>query len=394
MIKKKQIKIVLDIIMSIALLFLMAFQVTGDMYHEWIGSGMLVLFVVHNCLNIGWYKTIFKGKYSAQRILRTLVNLLVLAAIIITGYSGIVMSRFVFDFLPISGGMATARKLHLAGAYWAFVLMSVHLGMHWSLMISRFYAKGDKEQKGSAVWKTNTGKTGIIWLLRLVAAAIAVYGAFLFGQAEIYRNMFLQNEFAILDFETPAVLLILQNLAMMATWVFIGHYLTLGIRKLSVLDLKDEKRVFHGAMCVMTAIVILVCSIAMTPQKLENESWGGADTEAAASVESESNLEAEQEAVSVTETSSAEEETSEETAGAAGEAITPSDEFVLITGGTYQMGSPDSESWRSPDETLHSVTVGDFYMSTYEVTQEEYEAVTGSTPSTFMGSNFPVENVS
>lgn len=48
--------------------------------------------------------------------------------------------------------------------------------------------------------ETNTGKTGIIWLLRLVAAAIAVYGAFLFGQAEIYRNMFLQNEFAILDF--------------------------------------------------------------------------------------------------------------------------------------------------------------------------------------------------
>lgn len=45
-------------------------------------------------------------------------------------------------------------------------------------MISRFYAKGDKEQKGSAVWKTNTGKTGIIWLARLVAAAIAVYGAF------------------------------------------------------------------------------------------------------------------------------------------------------------------------------------------------------------------------
>lgn len=72
-----------------------------------------------------------------------------------------------------------------------------------------------------------------------------------------------------------------------------------------------------------------------------------------------------EEAVSVTETSSAEEETSEETAGAAGEAITPSDEFVLITGGTYQMGSPDSESWRSPDETLHSVTVGDFYMSTW-----------------------------
>lgn len=39
------------------------------------------------------------------------------------------------------------------------------------------------------------------------------------------------------------------------------------------------------------------------------------------------------------------------------------DNFVLIKGGSFQMGSPDSEAWRSADETQHSVTVSDFYMS-------------------------------
>ncbi len=68
--------------------------------------------------------------------------------------------------------------------------------------------------------------------------------------------------------------------------------------------------------------------------------------------------------------------------------------FVLVTGGTFQMGSPDSEAWRSNDEKQHSVTVSDFYMSQYEVTQEEYEAVMGSNPSNFSGKAFPVENVS
>lgn len=38
----KQIRPVIDVMMSITLLFLMAFQVTGDKYHEWIGAGMLV----------------------------------------------------------------------------------------------------------------------------------------------------------------------------------------------------------------------------------------------------------------------------------------------------------------------------------------------------------------
>lgn len=93
-----KLKYAIDAVMSILLLFLMAFQVTGDKYHEWIGAGMLVLFLFHNLLNAGWYKVLFKGRYSPLRILCTIVNLLVLAAILITGYSGIVMSRYVFDF--------------------------------------------------------------------------------------------------------------------------------------------------------------------------------------------------------------------------------------------------------------------------------------------------------
>lgn len=72
----------------------------------------------------------------------------------------------------------------------------------------------------------------------------------------------------------------------------------------------------------------------------------------------------------------------------------PSENFVLITGGTFEMGSPDTESWRSEDEILHTVTVSDFYMSMYEVTQAEYAEVTGSNPSSFSGDMLPVENVS
>lgn len=68
--------------------------------------------------------------------------------------------------------------------------------------------------------------------------------------------------------------------------------------------------------------------------------------------------------------------------------------FVLIKGGTFQMGSPDSEAWRSADETQHQVTVSDFYMSKYELSQKEYEEVTGNNPSNFKGENLPVENIS
>ena len=60
--------------------------------------------------------------------------------------------------------------------------------------------------------------------------------------------------------------------------------------------------------------------------------------------------------------------------------LNTSDQFVLISGGSFQMGSPESEAWRSADETQHHVTVSDFYMSRYELTQKEYEEIMGNMP--------------
>lgn len=68
--------------------------------------------------------------------------------------------------------------------------------------------------------------------------------------------------------------------------------------------------------------------------------------------------------------------------------------FVLITGGSFEMGSPDTEAWRSADETQHTVTVSDFYISAYELTQQEYEAVMGANPSAFPGDDLPVDSIS
>ncbi|MDR2597119.1 MAG: formylglycine-generating enzyme family protein [Treponema sp.] len=68
--------------------------------------------------------------------------------------------------------------------------------------------------------------------------------------------------------------------------------------------------------------------------------------------------------------------------------------FVRIEGGTFTMGSPSSEPERDSNELQHTVTVSGFYMGKYEVTQADYEAVMGTNPSNFKGSNLPVENVS
>ena len=77
--------------------------------------------------------------------------------------------------------------------------------------------------------------------------------------------------------------------------------------------------------------------------------------------------------------------------------------MIWVKPGTFTMGSPTSEAWRSPDETEHNVSLTKgFYLGKYEVTQAQYEAVmTGNTdgqsatPSNWSGNpNRPVEKVS
>ncbi|MDR3265562.1 MAG: formylglycine-generating enzyme family protein, partial [Synergistaceae bacterium] len=59
---------------------------------------------------------------------------------------------------------------------------------------------------------------------------------------------------------------------------------------------------------------------------------------------------------------------------------TKADDLVLIKGGTFMMGSPASEAWREKDEIQHSVTVSDFYIAKYQVTQKEYQELMGNNP--------------
>lgn len=69
------------------------------------------------------------------------------------------------------------------------------------------------------------------------------------------------------------------------------------------------------------------------------------------------------------------------------------DQLLLISGGTFSMGSPSTERQRQADERQHTVTVSSFYLDPYEVTQADYNKVMGRNPSHFRGDDLPVDSV-
>ncbi len=64
-------------------------------------------------------------------------------------------------------------------------------------------------------------------------------------------------------------------------------------------------------------------------------------------------------------------------------------EFVAIKGGCFTLGSDD----HNDEKPAHRVCVDSFWIGKYEVTQEQYKAITGKNPSRFKGSRRPVEKV-
>jgi len=67
-------------------------------------------------------------------------------------------------------------------------------------------------------------------------------------------------------------------------------------------------------------------------------------------------------------------------------------EFVVVSGGCYQMGSNDGKRDERP---VHEVCVNDFLMGKYEVTQGQWRKIMGNNPSYHKrGDDYPVEQVS
>ncbi|MCQ2346436.1 MAG: SUMF1/EgtB/PvdO family nonheme iron enzyme [Paludibacteraceae bacterium] len=71
-------------------------------------------------------------------------------------------------------------------------------------------------------------------------------------------------------------------------------------------------------------------------------------------------------------------------------------EMVFVEGGTFTMGatSEQGSDADSDEKPTHSVTLSDYSIGKYEVTQALWQAVMGNNPSSFKGSTKPVESVS
>ena len=209
-------KILIDVLMTLALLFLMGYQFWGNVAHEWVGAGLFLLFILHHILNRQWHQNLFRGRFTPSRILSLILDLLLFMDMLGLMASGMMLSNHVFAFMNLHGGLSFARLLHMAASHWGFVLMALHLGLHWGMFMG-FAKKVFKLKQPSRACKI---------LLPILGAGIAIYGLIAFIRRDLFTYMLVRTQFVFLDFSEPVPLFYLDYLAMIGTFVFLAYYIS------------------------------------------------------------------------------------------------------------------------------------------------------------------------
>lgn len=126
--------------------------------------------------------------------------------------------RYVFSFLPKHGGYEAAQKAHILCAYWGFVCMSLHLGLHWSMMLTM----ARKHLQPSPL------RT---WSLRLAGWLWAFYGAFAFHHRGIKLYLLLKSHFVFYDYSEPVIFFLIDYLSVMVLFTLIGYFISRLLKK-------------------------------------------------------------------------------------------------------------------------------------------------------------------
>lgn len=108
MTRKQTFKILLDLVMTISMPVLMAYELVSSVVHEWLGLVVFLLFLAHHGLNLGWHRAIGKGRYHALRRVSLIVDLLLGIVMTLLPISGLPLSEHVAPFL--SAGRGSGRQ--------------------------------------------------------------------------------------------------------------------------------------------------------------------------------------------------------------------------------------------------------------------------------------------
>jgi hypothetical protein len=155
----------LDGLTAALLLLGFAYWWLGNAVHELAGTAMFLLLFAHNLFNRRWWGGIARTRREPRSLFNVGVTVPLLIAMLALLVTSVLISNALAPYLPPWGGF-TVRQIHTLAAYWVLVIVAIHLGLRWPMLMG--VARnlfGIREPSGLRVL-----------VLRAIALTVALYG--------------------------------------------------------------------------------------------------------------------------------------------------------------------------------------------------------------------------
>ena len=251
----RKIRMPIDIAMTLLSIILMGgnYFFPADIVHEILGVALLLLWAVHIALNRRWYGAIFRGSYNPYRVMQTVINCGILICAIFLMISGIILSNHIFTFLGIEKGLGFARIAHLLASHWYFLFMSMHIGLHVSMIANKMCHKernvcqpelnachpelvsGSPGKEMPKQVRHNSSSTRHNRLRKIllfsILALACLYGIYAFIIRGVWKYLILQQQFFFFDLERGYILFAIDYISIIILFAAISHFVAAILKK-------------------------------------------------------------------------------------------------------------------------------------------------------------------
>ena len=150
---KRTTRVVIDVVLTIMIVFEMFIQYTGQTLHEIVGFAFFATILTHIALSAKWIKNTAgnakKGKMTGRRTALAVIGILLAITTTVLAVSSIAISGLLADagFVWALGSYSMWVTIHAISSYTLCALVVVHLGMHWAFLASAFRVPYDPSRR-------------------------------------------------------------------------------------------------------------------------------------------------------------------------------------------------------------------------------------------------------
>nr|WP_305123526.1 DUF4405 domain-containing protein [Roseomonas sp. GC11] len=197
---------------------------------------MFLLVILHNVFNRRWYGVVrAAGRKPAGRF-DLLVTALLLVTMLALLATSILISNALSGLMSSLGGF-TIRQIHTLAAYWAMIIVSIHLGLRWPLIMARI-----RHWLG-----LRSASTMQRWALRCALMAIAVQGVHSFSVLGLGTKLSMQVSLDWWNFEESVAGFFGHCLAVSGLCIAASYHLAKVLRMKDAPSAPMAQRVDHQA---------------------------------------------------------------------------------------------------------------------------------------------------